>query len=95
MMRADPFDNNGMDGIFMDEALHEVDQLVGIPPGWGDEAEHAQHAAQQQQLVTAGHPAGPAAGQLQAPAAGVAVIGRAATAGLGKLPAPPPVTDVV
>lgn len=86
-----------MDGIFMDEALYEVDQLVGTPPGWGDDPEQAQHIAQQQQLVAAGQPAGPTGGQPQTPTASVAVgLGRAPTASLGKLPAmPAPVTDTV
>lgn len=80
----------------MDEALHEVDQLVGVPPGWGEDAEQAQHAQQQQQLVAAGQPAGPAGGQPQSPTATAAVgLGRAPTAALGKLPAPAPVTDTV
>jgi hypothetical protein len=26
---ADPFDNNGMDGVFIEEALYEVQQLIG------------------------------------------------------------------
>lgn len=28
-MLADPFDNNGMDGVFVDEALYDVRQAVG------------------------------------------------------------------
>jgi hypothetical protein len=29
-MHADPFDNNGMDGVFVDEALYDVQQAVGV-----------------------------------------------------------------
>lgn len=85
----DPFDNNGMDGVFLDESLYEVEQLVGSWEEGGEEAGYG---------TAEGLAAGAATGQHHQGATATAAVGLGHTSLPlpSKLPmAPAPVTDTV